>query len=167
MGKEVCCTPQQSDPGRVLLRSRELDELSEAIRGLAHGRSFGGEITVVEAVVGGAELGDQFERGVQAVARRLHRIRVLVPRHRPRCRAERILPPSDEAVPVGDREPQVVAERTSADDEVFVIEREGQRVARPGPLELDPGYGRKVLAISDHHVAHAAVSSIRLSDRAR
>ena len=91
----------------------------------------------MEAVIGGAHLGNEFECGVHLVAGPLIGVCAFQPWEEVGLATERIGTDSAERVPVGDGEPEVLLHGLSGHDGVLVVPFEGERVVGFPALELD------------------------------
>ena len=70
--EQVGRTPQQLDARILLFSGQHVDHLMQVVHAIPRGRTFGGDIPVMEAVVRRTELAEKFERRVCLQAGRSH-----------------------------------------------------------------------------------------------
>ena len=139
--EQVRRAPQQLHTGAFLVLGGGVDHLVEQGHGLLERRALGRDVAVVEAVERHAELREELERGVHLLARRGDRVGARgerrMPRSIERAGPEDVEPVPREAVPVADREPQVILHPAARHDAVGVVPPKRQRVVAVRPLEGD------------------------------
>ncbi len=145
-----------STPVRSWCSAAAVDHLVEQRGRLLERRALGRDVAVVEAVEGHAELREELERGVHLLAGGGDRVGARrerrVPRTIERAGPEDVEPVPREAVPVTDREPQVVLHPTARDDTVGVVPAKRQRVVAVGPLE-----GDRCVDVGEEWFAHPSI----------
>ena len=141
VGEQVGRTPQQLHPGALLVLGGPVGHLVEQGRGLLERRTLGGDVAVVEAVEGHAELGEELEGGVHLLVGRRQRIgrrgERRVPRAVERAGAEDVETVPVEGVPVADGEAQVILHPPPGDHAIGVVPVERQWVVAVGTLVAD------------------------------
>ena len=99
---------KQLDAGALLLLLQHGDDLVEVGVGLAEGLAFRGNVAIMEAVEGSAELLHELEGHVNALDGHVHGVGAVLPRTAIAAGAERVGAGAAEGVPIGDREAQML-----------------------------------------------------------
>ena len=97
--EQIRRAPQQLDARLALQLLDQVDDLVEHAVALGERGAFGRQVAIVKGVVGHAELGEELERGTNALLAALDRVGVRVPLARECGRAERIVALPHKCVP--------------------------------------------------------------------
>ena len=135
--EEVRGAPEELDAGPLLFALQHLGDLVEVRVGLLEVFAFGGDVAVVEAVVGGAELLDELEGDLHALLGHLDGIGAVFPGADVAAGAERIGAGASEGVPVADGEAEVVLHGLPLDDFARIVMAKRERVFRIRAFVLD------------------------------
>ena len=125
VAEQVGSTPQQLDTRILLFAGQHVDHLMQVVHAIARGRTFGGDIPVMEAVIRCTELAEKFERRVCLQAGRCHGVgggNGLLPRAL-KCAVvtKRIEPVPAETVPITRCKTQLLLHGFSQNKLVFII----------------------------------------------
>ena len=138
VGEQVGRAPQQPHAGPVHVVGGLLCHHVEQFGRLAEPVHLGGDVGVVEAEERHSELLEELERDGHLLAGGARGVGSGVePRAVERRGAEDVLSRPTEAVPVADREAEVLAHRLAGDHAIGVVEPEGERVVAVRALEGD------------------------------
>jgi hypothetical protein len=128
VAEQVSRAPQELDPGALLFFLQNLRDCVEVLVAFGQGLAFGRNVTVVEAVEGGAQLLDELERNTRAILGIFDGVLRAFPRPLHGPRAERITSGAAERMPVGNAEAEVILHRFAFHLFVFVIVVESEQI---------------------------------------
>jgi hypothetical protein len=140
VGEQACGSPQKSLPGPGLLVLQGRDDRGEIPFALGQGPALGRDVAVVEAVEVDPALGEELEEHRDPPPGVVERVAAVVPRHLGGAHPEGVGERVPHGVPVGAREPKVLAHRLALDEGIGVVVAKGQRMAGVRPLESDGGH---------------------------
>jgi hypothetical protein len=125
VAEQVGGAPQQADTGPLLESEGVVGEGVEVAPELRERGAIGGDVAVVEAVEGGAELGEELECGGHLGPGRVHLVaRRVDPGPLPGSRPEHVAARRGEGVPVGDGDPEMVLHALAEHDTIGIVDLE-------------------------------------------
>jgi hypothetical protein len=159
VAEQVCRAPQETHTGSFLVARRLVDERVEVVAKRGERIAFGGHVTVVEAVVGDADLLEELEGGGHLDAGRLHAVvGVDEPRAIERAEAEHVNTTPRKRVPEAHARAKVIDHALAHDHALGLVDLERQGIGRVEAAE--PDWLRHPI---EELVAHCISSSVRFS----
>ncbi len=139
IAEQVGRAPEELDAGPLLLFLEDLHHGVEVLVGFGQRGALGGDVAVVEAIEGNAELLEELEAHADAVLGVLDGVGLALPGPQHGARPEGIAAGAPHRVPIGDAEPEMVLHRLAFDRLAGVVVAERQRVLRFGAFVTDFG----------------------------
>ncbi len=131
MAEQVGRAPQELQPGPLHVSGDRVDDRVKVGLGLGERAALGRYVPVVEAEERHAKLGQELERGRQAIAGRLHRLEPGVePGPVERAQSEDIGSGPAERMPQAHADPEVIGHPLAEDQPIRLIDLEGEGVVR-------------------------------------
>ena len=115
MGEEVRSRPEQADPRFGLFVPGIIDHDLQTFLRFAYTRSLIHQVKIMKTIKGNTHFGDEFKGIIHPDLCPVQGIRHIIPGEDPCAAAERIRTAAAEAVPVSNREPEMVLHGFAAD----------------------------------------------------
>ena len=157
VAEKVGGAPEEFDAGFVHFGLEFVGDVVEVVVGLGEGGAFGGDVFVVEAVVGDAHFFDEFESDVYFLLGLGHEVGALVPGATECAVSEYVGAGPAEGVPPADGGAEVFFHGFAKDDFVCVVVAEGEGIGGVGAFVFDLVYVCEVFAhgwVSFYKVVH-------------